>query len=78
MKDGGMQVGPNVVVEVTIHDLMAKNKLRGVGRRYLWHKYLNICCQMGIYYHTMGEWLNLNSKLPINLACWTNEEHFAF
>jgi len=48
------QVGQNVDVEVTIHDLMAKNRLRGAGRCYLWKNSLNICHQRGIYYQNLG------------------------
>ena len=46
--DGAAQLASEVVVEVTIHDLMAKNQSRGAGRHYLWKKSLEICRQRGI------------------------------
>jgi len=67
LKDGVVQVGPKVAIEVTIHDLMAKKKLRGVGRRYLWPKYLKIYCQRGIYYQNLGVTVKFEFKTSYKL-----------
>lgn len=42
MADGVMQMGPKVVVEVTVHDWIEKIPLGGAGRQHLWKKYLDI------------------------------------
>lgn len=42
MENDVMQVGPKIIVEVTIHDFIAKKWLRGVGRHYLWRKFVKI------------------------------------
>ena len=60
-------MGPTIAVEVTIHDLMAKNQLRGVGRRYLWQKSLEICRQECIYYHILGGMVGFEFKNPYKL-----------
>ena len=78
MKNGTMQTGPKVAIGVTIHNLMAKIPLGGVGRCYLWKKSLEIYCQRRIYDKKWREWSDLNSKPPINWACWSAKEKFAF
>ena len=68
MEDGATQMDPKVAVEVTIHDLMAKYQLRGVGRSYLFQKYLEICRQSRIYYQNLGGTVGFEFKTPYKLC----------
>jgi len=65
---GATQSGPKVVIEVTIHDLIAKFSLGGIGRRHLWQKDLEIYCQRGIYDQKMEGIVRFEFKFTYKLG----------
>lgn len=67
MEYGASYMGPKVVLEDNVHDLIVKISLGGVGRQHLWQKSLEIFRQRRIYNKRWRERSDLNSKLPMNL-----------
>ena len=64
MKVDATQHSQKVTVRVTVHDLIARRRLRGVGGRHLRLKYLKICHQTSINDQILGGMIGFELKNP--------------
>lgn len=68
MEEGVTQHSRKVTVGDTIHDLMSRRWLKGVGWWHLRQKYLKIFCQSSIYYQKLVGIVRFEFKTPYKLC----------